>query len=853
MTTITTSATYKTQITGDLPDWGTYDVTFELVASFFNGAGEEVIAGKTYVMTLDASGNDSGSFYLPTPDNTGDAGVNWRLTLPSGHLVVVTVAYSASSQSVSDLIAAGSTTTDPDVITSALASKANKVTGATAGNLASLTAAGDLGDSGYAAADFDAAGSAAAAIASSAQRASNLSDLASAATAFANIKQAATTSASGVAALATKTEAEVGLNDAKITTPAGVAAAMGMVRHRAYYEKNLAVRPSQCLAYWRMAETSGTTANDARGVTSAAGTYLAGVDHVAGANNQGGYAAYWDGAGSESLNVYTPLLSVFDGAEGTVFIRARVGAASTWTDATNRYIYYLRADSNNYVRIYKTTNANTISFEYKAGATSETTSGTVTTLDWFDLALTWSKTADTVRFFVDGVAIGTSTALGTWAGSLAATTAVIGASSSAGAAGWHGYLADAMVFNKALLPSEIAELHAQVKTVPTGSLYVNGSTGNDNNIGTIAAAPLATIGAAETLAASDYTIKTIEIATGTYQETISPPRNDLIYVSSGTVTIDGQSQANNGANVVCDNVRLEGAWVFSACAIGLNISAGTGFYAENTTVSGCATNGALIAGNNAYFDNCTFHGNGAEGIKFANGTGGTCINCTGYNNVSRAFYVRVQTGVKFINCYAYAPASGYGFEVEAGANDCKFYNCWATGGSHGFISKTSTGTLFHKCVSWGNDTSGFYAKDGDDGFIVNCDSYGNNAGILLDNNLGGDPSTGWTILNTIMANNATYCISVLNSSTITRSDYNDFYPGSGGGSYGNWQGVAKTSLADWRTASSQDTNSVSIDPEYDAVTYGNFVPAAAGLVGAGTDNGTLAAPDLGHTAAMVEP
>ena len=624
-----------------------------------------------------------------------------------------------------------------------------------------------------------------------------------------------------------------------------------MVRHRPYHEKNLAVRPSQCLAYWRMAETSGTTASDARGITSAAGTYLVGVAHVAGANNQGGYAAYWDGAGSESLDVNAPLVSVFDGAEGAIFIRGRVSAAGTWVDSTNRYIVYLRADSNNYIRIYKTTNANTISFEYKAGGTSETATTTITTLDWFDLAITWSKSADTTRMFLDGVQVATTTGLGTWAGSLAATTSVIGASSAAGASGWSGYLADAMVFNKPLLPSEIAELHAQVKTIPTRSLYVNVSTGNDGNAGTIAAAPLATIGAAEALAANDYTIKTIEIATGTYQETISPPRNDLIYIGS-TVTIDGNSQVNNGANVACDNVRLEGTWEFSACAIGINVTAGTDFYAENLTVHGCASNGALIAGDDAYFESCIFHSNGAEGIKFATGSGGMCKNCTGYNNVSRAFYARVQPSVKFINCYAYAPASGYGFEVEAGSDDCIFYGCWSTGGTHGFISKTSTGTIFNRCVSWSNSTSGFYAKDGDDGFIVNCDSYGNNAGILLDNNLGGDPSTGWTMINNILANNSTYCISVLNSSTITSSDYNDFYP-SVGGAYGNWQGVGKTSLADWQTASSQDANSLQIDPAYDAATYGNFTPAAAGLVGAGTDNGTLVSPDLGHTAAMVEP
>lgn len=173
MTTVTTSASYKTKITADLPDYGTFDVTFRLVSGFFNGAGEEVIAGKTYTMTLDAAGNDSGSFYIPTPDDTGATGANWFLTLPSGYEATVTIAYSATAQSVADLIAAGSTTTDPDVITALVAGKATKVTGATAGNFAGLIAGGDLSDSGYAAADFDAAGAAATAQAAAVQRANH--------------------------------------------------------------------------------------------------------------------------------------------------------------------------------------------------------------------------------------------------------------------------------------------------------------------------------------------------------------------------------------------------------------------------------------------------------------------------------------------------------------------------------------------------------------------------------------------------------------------------------------------------------------------------------------------------------
>ncbi len=62
-------------------------------------------------------------------------------------------------------------------------------------------------------------------------KASNLSDVANAATAFTNIKQSATESATGVAELATVTEAITGTDTSRITTPAGVAAAAAVLKN----------------------------------------------------------------------------------------------------------------------------------------------------------------------------------------------------------------------------------------------------------------------------------------------------------------------------------------------------------------------------------------------------------------------------------------------------------------------------------------------------------------------------------------------------------------------------------------------------------------------------------------------
>jgi hypothetical protein len=58
--------------------------------------------------------------------------------------------------------------------------------------------------------------------------ASNLSDVASAATAFANIKQAASDTATGVVELATNAETQAGSDGARAVTPAGLASAIGV-------------------------------------------------------------------------------------------------------------------------------------------------------------------------------------------------------------------------------------------------------------------------------------------------------------------------------------------------------------------------------------------------------------------------------------------------------------------------------------------------------------------------------------------------------------------------------------------------------------------------------------------------
>lgn len=120
------NATYGTSIAVDLPDFpaGTVLFTLDNISNqkpFFVGGNNESFPRQRYTLTLDANGQ--GTQVLPTPDNTGTEAVNWRINLPNKQSYTAAIAYSASTQQLSDILASVSTTTDPDTITAALANK----------------------------------------------------------------------------------------------------------------------------------------------------------------------------------------------------------------------------------------------------------------------------------------------------------------------------------------------------------------------------------------------------------------------------------------------------------------------------------------------------------------------------------------------------------------------------------------------------------------------------------------------------------------------------------------------------------------------------------------------------------
>jgi len=224
-----------------------------------------------------------------------------------------------------------------------------------------------------------------------------------------------------------------------------------------YASRVLALSP---IAYWPLYEASGTTA--ACLVNSAQnGTYNSDVSGWPPGTGigDGNTAPFFDGT-NDLVNIYSATLAgVFNGAEGSIHAWMKVANAGAWTDGSNRTITYPYADAANYIRIIKSSVDNTLYWRYEAGDVIETSVGTCSDTGWITNAITWSKTADEVRTYINGTPEDTLTTLGVWAGSLVSSHVAIGSTYGTILNSlWHGWIAHVGYWDRPLTPAEIADL-----------------------------------------------------------------------------------------------------------------------------------------------------------------------------------------------------------------------------------------------------------------------------------------------------------------------------------------------------------------------------------------------------------
>ena len=231
---------------------------------------------------------------------------------------------------------------------------------------------------------------------------------------------------------------------------------------KSYAQRILNTQPASLIALWGLGEASGTTAANAEGTTARDGTYLNGVTLNAATFSDGTPAPSFDGS-DDGVNVYSSSISsAFNHDEGTQFCWLKVSGAGVWSDGVTRYLMNFRLDFNNRIYMDKTGGLNALQFVYLAGGVliGVTVPDAAGSTGWIPIAMTWSKAADEMKGYINGVQVGTTqTGLPTWAGSgLASSNTCLAALNTTGANSWNGYMKYATVWNKPLTASEIAAL-----------------------------------------------------------------------------------------------------------------------------------------------------------------------------------------------------------------------------------------------------------------------------------------------------------------------------------------------------------------------------------------------------------
>jgi len=218
-----------------------------------------------------------------------------------------------------------------------------------------------------------------------------------------------------------------------------------------YQQRAKSLFGSSLLAYWPLNETSGTVATDVSG-NGRNGAYSATGVTLSNATSITGNRAPLFNTGD--INAYSASLAgAFSGAEGGVFGTAKMSAGSVWTDATARYLFFFQADASNRVYLRRDTGNNALLALYAAGGTTKQYPIYLENTAWFTYAVTWSKAADTVDFYINGAKLTTLTGLGIWAGALHSSFVRIG-SFGAGANTHSGWYGDVGVVNRKITADE---------------------------------------------------------------------------------------------------------------------------------------------------------------------------------------------------------------------------------------------------------------------------------------------------------------------------------------------------------------------------------------------------------------
>lgn len=238
------------------------------------------------------------------------------------------------------------------------------------------------------------------------------------------------------------------------------------------------IQPADLLAYWKLADESGTTMLDSSG-NGRNGT-ASGVTWGDPGIGDGVKAAKFDGV-NDYCNPYSSgFNNVWNGQEFTISGWFKVASASVWTDGQTRTIFSFRNQDSpvDSIVLRKDSANNQLTCEYSAnGVTKSVTVTSYSPTGWVHFAVTVSYSTGTgeMKFFLDGVQQGTTqTGLGQWNNAQGLQTDICIGAATPSTNFWSGDLAHVAVWDKALLVTEVINLSKAVTPIYPWKLGVNG-------------------------------------------------------------------------------------------------------------------------------------------------------------------------------------------------------------------------------------------------------------------------------------------------------------------------------------------------------------------------------------------
>ena len=230
----------------------------------------------------------------------------------------------------------------------------------------------------------------------------------------------------------------------------------GGVARQSYLQKILEMFGTSLIGYWPGSEEAGTVAVDYSG-NGYNGVYT-GVTLGQEGVGDGNTCPLYDGA-NDYMQPPAGFRTAFTPTAYSILVHGKVNSAAIWTDGLQHNLFRFAVDANNNIRIIKTATNNQLSFASTHGGTaSEVTFTTSAPVIFFHVALTVDISADQLKAYFNGAQVGiTQTGLGTWSGTLAASTTVIGAATSTPTTPWNGYIAHVPVLSRAATASEMAQ------------------------------------------------------------------------------------------------------------------------------------------------------------------------------------------------------------------------------------------------------------------------------------------------------------------------------------------------------------------------------------------------------------